>query len=64
MSRSVRAAVRRRGHFPNEQSALKVLFLTVQHREKNRANPTGRINNWPQILNTLTLTFGDRLGLN
>jgi len=59
-----RAAVRRRGHFPDEQSALKVLYLTVQHREKNRANPTGRINNWSQILNTLTLTFGDRLGLN
>jgi transposase-like protein len=59
-----RAAIRRRGHFPDEQSALKVLYLTIRHRDKNRANPTGRINNWPQILNTLTLTFGDRLGLN
>ena len=59
-----RAAVRRRGHFPDEQSALKVLYLTIRRRDKNRANPTGRINNWPQILNTLTLTFGDRLGLN
>jgi putative transposase len=59
-----RAAVRRRGHFPDEQSALKVLYLTIQHREKNRPNPTGRINNWTQILNTMTLTFGDRLGLN
>ena len=53
-----------RGHFPDEQSALRLLYLTVQHRDKNRANPTGRINNWSQILNTLTLTFGDRLGLN
>ncbi|MGQ0631946.1 MAG: IS256 family transposase [Sporichthyaceae bacterium] len=59
-----RAAVRRRGHFPDEQSALKVLFLTVQHREKNRPNPNGRINNWTPILNTLTQIYGDRLGLN
>ena len=59
-----RAAVRRRGHFPDEQSALKVLFLTIHHREKNRPNPTGRINNWTPILNTLTLIYGDRLGLN
>lgn len=38
-----RAATRRRGHFPDEQSALKVLYLPPQHREKNRPNPTGRI---------------------
>lgn len=58
-----RAAMRRRGHFPDEQSALKVLYLAVLQREKNRPNPTGRINNWTQILNTLTLIYGDRLGL-
>jgi hypothetical protein len=33
-------------------------------RDKNRPNPDGRINNWTQILNTLTLIYGDRLGLN
>ena len=59
-----RAAVRRRGHFPDEQSALKVLFLTIYRHEKSRPNPTGRINNWPPILNTLTTIYGDRLGLN
>lgn len=59
-----RSAVRRRGHFPDEQSALKVLFLTIYRREKNKPNPTGRINNWTQILNTLTTIYGDRLGLN
>lgn len=58
-----RAAMRRRGHFPDEQSALKVLYLAVLQRESNRPNPTGRINNWTQILNTLTLIYGDRLGL-
>jgi len=64
LSARFRATVRRRGHFPDEQSALKVLYLTIQHREKNRPNPTGPIDNWTQILNTMTLTFGDRLGLN
>jgi len=58
-----RASTRRRGHFPDEQSALKVLYLAAVHREKNRPNPTGRINNWTDILNILTLTYGDRLGL-
>jgi transposase-like protein len=58
-----RAATRRRGHFPDEQSALKVLYLATQRHEKNRPNPTGRINNWTDILNILTLTYGDRLGL-
>ena len=59
-----RAATRRRGHFPNEQSALKVLYLAVIERRHNRANPTGEIAGWKAILNTLAMTYGDRLGLN
>jgi transposase-like protein len=60
-----RAAMRRRGHFPDEQSALKVLYLAVKQREKNKGGqPTGRINGWRPILNVLTLTYGDRLGHN
>jgi transposase-like protein len=59
-----RAATRRRGHFPDEQSALKVLYLAAMRREKNRPNPTGQINGWKNILNVLSPTFGDRLGLN
>ena len=53
-----------RGHFPNEQSALKVLYLTVRERRPNRSNPTGQINAWKSILNTLAMTYGDRLGIN
>ena len=56
-----RAAIRRRGHFPTEQSALKILYLTVRERRHNRTNPTGRINGWKAILNTLAITYGDRL---
>ncbi len=59
-----RAATRRRGHFPDDQSALKVLYLAAIHRQKNRPNPTGQISGWKGILNVLSLTYGDRLGLN
>jgi transposase-like protein len=56
-----RHAVNRRGHFPNEQAALKVLFLCVRRKEKNRSNPTGKIVGWGKILQTLVVTYGDRI---
>jgi transposase-like protein len=59
-----RQAIRRRGHFPTEQAALKILYLTVRERRPNRSNPTGRINGWKSILNTLAITYGQRLNLN
>ena len=59
-----RNAVRRRGHFPNEQAALKVLYLAARQRQHNRSNPTGETAGWKGILNVLAMTYGDRLGLN
>jgi transposase-like protein len=59
-----RKAAVRRGHFPTEQSALKVLYLVSIERKKNRTNPTGRINGWKAILNTLTIHYSDRLAAN
>jgi putative transposase len=56
-----RQAVRRRGHLPTEQAAMKILYLTVRERRPNRSNPTGKINGWKTILNTLAITYGDRL---
>ena len=56
-----RKAVRHRGHFPTEDAALKVLYLVATERRKNRSNPTGRINGWKQILNILTIHYGDRI---
>ena len=55
-----RKAVRHRGHFPNEQAALKVLYLVATERRPNRSNPTGKINSWKTILNALTIHYGDR----
>jgi putative transposase len=56
-----RKAVRHRGHFPNEQSAMKVLYLVATSRRPNRENMTGQISAWKQILNTLTIHYGDRI---
>ncbi len=56
-----RRAVRHRGHFPNEQAAIKVLYLVATARRKNRENLTGQISNWKHALNILTIHYGDRL---
>lgn len=56
-----RKAAVHRGHFPTEEAALKVLYLTAIERRKNRTNPTGRINSWKQILNALTIHYSDRI---
>lgn len=61
MNARLRRGVRQRGHFPNEQAAMKVLYLIAIARQKNRENMTGRIAGWKQILNTLTVHYGERI---
>jgi putative transposase len=56
-----RKAVRHRGRFPTEASALKVLYLVANEKRPGRSNPTGRINAWKSILNALTIHYGDRI---
>jgi len=56
-----RRAVNARGHFPTEQSALKVLYLTVCSLD-----PTGRgrarwTNRWKAALNAFDITFDGRV---
>ena len=50
-----RRAVRHRGHFPNEQAAMKVLYLVATQQRPNRPDLVGKINGWKPILNTLTI---------
>ncbi len=50
-----RRAVRHHGLFPNEEAALKVVYLSAIQRRKNRSDMTGKINGWKTILNTLTV---------
>jgi transposase-like protein len=56
-----RRAVHHRGHFPNEQAALKVLYLVATQHKPNRENLSGKINGWKHILNALTVHYGERI---
>jgi putative transposase len=58
-----RRSVRHRGHFPTDQAAMKVLYLTAIARRQNRENLTGQINGRKTILNTLTIHYGERITL-
>jgi transposase-like protein len=59
-----RRAARRRGHFPDEQAALKVLYLVIRTPIKNRVNVTGGTHGWKEAINALTMYYGDRIPLN
>ena len=61
MNARFRRAVRHRGHFPNEQAAMKVLYLVAIHKRTNRENMTGQIAGWKHILNALTIHYSDRI---
>lgn len=56
-----RQAARRRGHFPTEQAAMKVLYLVVQQKRKGGGSITGRVCGWAKALNALILAYGDRI---
>lgn len=59
-----RRAVRHRGHFPNDQAAMKVLYLVATTKRPNRADLIGKMNSWKQILNALSIHYGERLTTN
>jgi len=55
---SLRRLVKTRGHFPNDDAAMKLLYLGVENLERKW---TRAIPNWPTILGQLTIFFPDRL---
>ena len=55
---SLRRLVKTRGHFPNDDAALKLLYLGATKLEKKW---TRAIQNWPTILGQLTILFPGRL---
>ncbi|MET8146704.1 IS256 family transposase [Sphaerisporangium sp. NPDC005288] len=57
----IRRAVKARGHFPNEQAALKCVYMAIMSLD-----PTGKgrkrwITRWKAALNAFAITFEDRL---
>lgn len=56
-----RRAVRARGHFPNEQSALKTLYLVTRSLDPKGTGQTKWTVRWKPALNALAITFADRM---
>lgn len=57
----MRRATRSRGHFPNEQAAMKCLYLVVRSLDPTGKGATRWMNRWKPALNAFALTFEGRL---
>jgi putative transposase len=56
-----RKAIDSRGHFPNEQAAMKVLYLAVRSLDPKGTGQRRWITRWKPILNVLAVSFHDRM---
>lgn len=56
-----RRAVRARGHFPNEQAALKCLFLTIVSLDPTGVGRQRWTNRWKPALNAFAIAFPGRI---
>ena len=57
----IRKAVRARGHFPNEQAALKCLYLALMSLDSTGTGRQRWSNRWKGALNAFDITFDGRL---
>ena len=55
-----RRAVKARGHFPNEQAALKCLYLVTRSLDPTGTGRTRWTTRWKPALNAFAITFSDR----
>jgi putative transposase len=56
-----RKVIDARGHFPNEQAAMKVLYLAVRSLDPKGTGQQRWIIRWKPILNVLAVSFHDRM---
>jgi transposase-like protein len=54
----IRKAIKLRKIFPNDTSALKIVYLAIERASKKWTMP---IRDWASALNRFALEFGDRL---
>jgi transposase-like protein len=54
----IRKATKRRKLFPNDDSAMKVVYLAIQNAAKKWTMP---IHNWKGALNRFMIEFGERV---
>lgn len=55
-----RRAVRARGHFPTEQSAMKCLYLVTRSLDPTGTGRAKWAVRWKPVINAFAITFGDR----
>jgi transposase-like protein len=56
-----RRVIDARGHFPNEQAAMKVLYLAVRSIDPKGTGQLRWMMRWKPILNVLAVSFHDRM---
>lgn len=57
----IRRAVRARGHFPNEQAALKCVYMAIMSLDPTGAGQKRWVTRWKAALNAFDITFEGRL---
>ncbi len=57
----IRKAVKARGHFPNEQAALKCVYMAVMALDPTGQGRARWTQRWKQALNAFDITFDGRL---
>ena len=57
LNRQIRKAIKTRGHFPDEDSATKLIYLAIQRAERKWQ----QAYNWSGALRALKIHFGDRI---
>lgn len=58
INRQLRKVIKTKGHFPNDESILKILYLALQNASKKWTMP---IRDWPQALHQLAIHFPGRV---
>ena len=57
LNSKLRRAVRTRGHFPNDDAAMKLLYLVLSNVAEDRKRPP---REWAEAKNQFTILFEDR----
>jgi putative transposase len=58
LNMSLRKVIKTRGSFPNQEAALKLLYLALEHIAKKWTMP---VQNWKAALQRFAILLGDRV---
>ena len=58
LNNSLRKVTRNRNSFPNDEAAIKLLYMALKNIAKKWTMP---LQGWPQAVNQFSVRFGDRL---